>query len=174
MRDNIIISEDLPVEKIVGLRFLYIVIDSDMNIHYEFNNKGHIVLPIHRNEILPWMILKYLPINLINKCASAKKNIVGVVQLWIYYTKDYCYALLRARGILENFRGNKSNASALLDKAMDEFCLHHGVKFIETSTRVLPELYMRKRGFIPEPNRKIIQKVVEAVFRQTHYVKKYS
>ena len=174
MRKNIIISEGLPVERIIGLKFLYIVIDSEYKLHYEFNNRGHIVLPIHKSEILPWTIYKNFPKNLIGRCKSDKKNIIGVLQLWIYYTKDYSYGIIRGLGILQDFKGNKFKALVRLLKAMDEFCLHHRIKFVEASTGVIPEKVIRRAGFNPEPNRRFLHRFAEAVFRLTHYVKEYT
>ncbi len=75
--DKIVVSVGLPEEEIKELKYLYIVVDSNYEIHYEFNNKGHIILPIHKNEINPFSVIKNLPSNLIRKCISDKKNIVG-------------------------------------------------------------------------------------------------
>ena len=77
-------------------------------------------------------------------------------------------------GILQDFRGNKFNALLRLLKAMDEFCLYYRIKFVETSTRVIPEKVMRRKaGFEPEPNRRFFHRLLESLSRQTHYVKTY-
>ena len=173
MRNHVVVSMGLPNEKIVGLKFLYIVIDSNGRIHYEFNNKGHIILPIHRNEINPLKIWKNLPKNLIKKCVSDKKNIVGIMQLWIYYTKDYYFGRIRGIGILEDYRGKKISALARLFTAMDEFVSYYGIKFVECETSVMSPAKMERFGFYPEPERGLIKRFGQFVFRQTHYVKKY-
>ncbi len=168
------IYEDLPSEKVKGLRYLYIVLDSEYKIHYEFNNRGHIILPIHKSEILPWRIYKNLPRNLIKKCESDKKNIVGVLQLWIYYTRDYAFARIRAIGVLDTFKGNKYKAILRLVKAMDEFCDYYKISYVDCATSVIPHKIMRKAGFEVALRRNFLHKFVQFLFRQTNYVKRYN
>ena len=80
-KPKIVVSESIPKEKIENIRFVYIVIDSTGATHYEFNNKGHVVLPLHWSELNPTRILKNLPANLVARSVSSKENIVGVLQL---------------------------------------------------------------------------------------------
>lgn len=170
---EVIVAEKLPNEKMEGINFLYIVIDSDLRIHYELNNKGHIVLPIHFSEINPFKIYKNLPRNLVNKCVSEKSNIVGVLQLWIYYTKDYTYARVKALGILKEFNRNRVKALFKLCKAMDNFCLHNGIKFVEAETSVFPEKVMKRIGFNIVKSKSVFHRLAQLVSRQTPYVKTY-
>lgn len=167
-----IISPTLPKEKIENLRFLYIVIDSDLKIHYELHNKGHVILPIRATEILPWMAYKYLPQNLIRKCVSSKKNIVGVLQLWIYYTKDYAFARLKALGILSTFTGNRVKALFSLLRAMDAFGERQDIVFVETETH-LPAGILQRSGFIRAPPQHWWRRIEHFLIRQKHYVKYY-
>ena len=98
MKTEVVIAEKLA-EKIENIKFLYIVIDSEGKIHYEFNNKGHRILPIHWSEMNPGRIYKNLPRNLIRKGVSDKKNIAGVLQLWIYlYTCWQIWSFAGSRG----------------------------------------------------------------------------
>ncbi len=173
-RKDILVSVGLPKEKIENIRFLYIVIDSDLKVHYEFNNKGHIVLPIHFNELNPFMIYKNLPHNLVRRCVSPKKNIVGILQLWIYYTKDYSYGRVRALGLLNTFKGNRIKALFKLMQAMDNFCKGYNIKFTEAETAVIPERVMKKAGFFPAPSKKWGHRFAQYLSRMTPYVKKYS
>ena len=167
------IHETLPKERIEGLRYLYIVIDSNYNVHYEFDNKGHIVLPVHKTEILPWQIYKNLPNNLIRKCESKKKNIVGVLQLWIYYTKDYSFGRIRALGVMDTFRGNRVKTLLRLVRAMDEFCMYYNIMFVEAATKVIPHRVMERVGFGKEPQNSQLHRLAQFIFRQTNYVKRY-
>lgn len=173
MAGKVIVSESIPRERIEGLRFLYIVVDSDLNINYEFNNKGHIVLPIHKNEINPFKLYENLPKNLIKKCVSGKKDIVGVMQLWLYYTKETIYGRVKAIGILETFKGNRLKALLKLAKAMDDFCVYYGIKFIEAETSVIPKNVMERFGFHEEPESKWYFRFAQFISRQRHYVKNY-
>ena len=170
---EVILSEELPKEKVEGLRYLYIVIDSDFKVHYEFNNKGHTILIVHKSEINPLRIYKNLPKNLIRKCVSKKKNIIGVLQLWVYYTRDYSYGVIRALGIIDNFKGNKLKAILLLANAMDNFCKHYNIRFVQATTSVIPGNIMKRAGFVKKPLKGFLRKVVVALFRQTSYEKDY-
>ena len=173
MARDVIISGKLPKEKIENIKFLYIVIDSDYKVHYEFNNYGHIILPIHWSELNPAKIFKNLPENLIRKCESDKENIVGVLQLWIYYTKDYTYGKVCAIGLIETFQGNRVKALFKLLTAMDQFCRVYHLQFVETETSVIPSGVMKRFGFFPSPERNIINRFAQFVFQQKHYTKKY-
>ncbi len=168
---------NLPEERVQGIRYLYVAVDSDLNVHYELNNRGHIIMPIHFSEINPLRIYKNLPRNLIKKCASNKKNIVGILQLWIYYTKDYSFARIRAIGILSSFgnknRDDRKTALTKLMIATDYFCKHYNIKFVETETAVIPEDKMRLAGFEPALASSWINKFAQTIFRQKAYVKKY-
>jgi len=166
MKKSIEIVDKLSDERVIKLRYLYIVIDSSYKIHYEFNNKGHIILPFHRSEVLPWKIYENLPKNLIRKCKSEKKNIIGVLQLWIYNTKNYSYADLRGLGVLHDFTGNKLKVLIKLLDAMDKFSINYKLKYIS-------EKIMRKAGFFRKKNYKFFTFFGEMLFRQKHYVKVY-
>ena len=169
---EIIISEEVPSE-IRGLKFLYIVIDEDLEVHYELNNRGHIPLPIHWSEMNPLRIEKNLSKNLIKKSVSEKKNLVGVLQLWIYETKEGKYAEVRGLGILNKFKGNRVKALLKLVKAMDTFCEGYEIKCVEASTSVIPEGVMNRVGFKAEKPSSWITSIGELIFRQKHYLKKY-
>ncbi len=171
--NKILLSSGLPEEPIKELKYLYIVVDSNYEVHYEFNNKGHIMLPIHKNEINPFNIYKNLPGNLIKKCTSDKKNIVGVLQLWIFYTKDYAYARVRGLGIIETFTGNKFKALLLLVKAMDTFCTGYNIKFVEAETSTIPHKVMERAGFKSIPSTQFIQRLMQKISRQVPYTKTY-
>lgn len=173
MGARIIVASDLSPPKIKNIRFLYIVIDSELKIQYEFNNKGHVVLPIHWSELNPLKIYRNLPGNLIRKCVSGKKNIVGVLQLWIYYTKNKSYARIKALGLLETFQGNRIAALLRLLKAMDEFCVKYGVALVEAETSVVPENVMRRLGFTPTASRGWWRTLEHFLTRQQGYVKEY-
>ncbi|MEK6950206.1 MAG: hypothetical protein AABX13_00590 [Nanoarchaeota archaeon] len=173
MGAQIIIANNLPGQKIKNIRFLYIVIDSELKVHYEFNNKGHVVLPIHWSELNPLMIYRNLPRNLIQKSVSGRKNIVGVLQLWIYYTKDQSYARIKAIGLLETFQGNRIAALLRLLKAMDGFCKAYQVSFVEAETSVVPENVMRHLGFIPAASQSRWRRLEHFLTRQRGYVKGY-
>ncbi|MBS3166271.1 hypothetical protein J4444_04065 [Candidatus Woesearchaeota archaeon] len=170
---NVVIAANLPVEKIKNIKFVYIVINSDLNVHYEFNNRGHIVLPIHWSELNPLRIYHNLPKNLVNKCASEKTNIVGVLQLWIYYTKNYSYARVRAIGIIHEFKGNRVKALFKLVQAMDNFCLHQRIRFVEAETSVFPEDTMNRAGFKVVRSKSHFHTFAQFLFRQKPYVKVY-
>ncbi|GEM_PF-3270340 len=174
MANKVFISKDLPEEKITVLRYLYIVLDSELEVHYEFNNKGHIVLPIHFNEMNPFRIYKNLPQNLINKCVSPKKNIIGVLQIWVYSTKKENYARIRALGILNDFKGNRLKALLKLLKAMDDFCITQQIEYIETETSVIPEEIMLRIGFQREKSTSFLNSFAQTIFRQKAYVKYYN
>jgi hypothetical protein len=165
------IHEKLPKQKVKNIKFLYIVIDSESKIHYEYNNKGHVVLPIHWSEMNPKRILKNLPNNLVRKCVSPKKNIAGVLQLWMYYKEDYVYARVKAVGVLEQYQ--RQGFMTKLFKAMDSFCRHQGVKFVESETRVIPEKVKRKQGFVPSRSEHWWHRLDQWVSRTTSYVKWY-
>lgn len=173
MPEPILVSRELPSDKIKNIRFLYIVIDSTGQIHYEFNNKGHVILPLHWSELNPLRIYKNLPQNLIRKCVSPKKNIVGVLQLWIYYTKTQSYARIKAIGLLETFPGNRIGALLRLLKAMDEFCKRYGLSFVEAETSVVPGKVMRRLGFMPVASKGWRRRVEHFLTRQRAYRKEY-
>lgn len=182
MAQPVLVSRELYSDKIAdkikNIRFLYIVIDSTLQIHYEFNNKGHVILPIHWSELNPLKIYKNLPPNLIRKCVSPKKNIVGVLQLWIYDSrsaaKDYRYGRIKAIGLLETFPGNRIGALLRLLKAMDEFCKKYSISFVEAETSVVPGKVMRRLGFMPVASRGWWRRVEHFLTRQRGYVKEYS
>ncbi len=170
-RSNVIVSEVLPNEKIENLRFVYIVIDSVGDIHYEFNNKGHIVSPFHWNELNPWNIMKNLPSNLVARSVSEKNNIVGVLQLWIYYTLHHIYARVKAAGILDGYQ--KQGYWKKLNIAMDAFCVHYGVEFVERETNVIPADVLVKMGFMPAKSFSWAHRFENFVTSKQAYVKWY-
>ncbi len=182
MAQPVLVTPELPSEKIKNIRFLYIVIDSELKIHYEFNNKGHVILPIHWSELNPLKIYRNLPQNLIRKGVSPKKNIVGVLQLWIYdtksrtkyETKNYRYARLKAMGLLETFSGNRIKALLSLLRAMEEFCKRYNISFVEAETSVVPGNVMRRLGFMPVASRSWWRRIEHLVTRQRPYRKDYS
>ncbi len=105
-------------------------------------------------------------------CVSEKK-IIGVLQLWIYYTKDYKFARIAGLGIIETYKGNRFQAMLRLVRAMDGFCRYYNIKFVEASTKAIPRKIMKRYEFNPEPHRNIVRKVADSMFRLTHYVKRY-
>ena len=167
---KVIIAEKLS-QKVTNVRFLYIVIDSDGKIHYEFNNKGHIILPYHWSEMNPLRIYKNLPRNLIKRCVSDKKNIAGVLQLWIYYTPKGKYGVLRAAGVLQEYQ--RKGFLKKLYAAMDDFCLHDGINYVECETSVLPDEFKTKMGFIKTSPSGFWNTISTTLFRQRKYVKHY-
>lgn len=162
------------MEKVTDIKFLYIVIDSTLEVHYEYNNKGHIILPIHWSEMNPYRIAQNLPKNLIHRCVSGKKNIVGVLQLWIYYTQECSYARLKAIGLLESFKGNRIKALFLLIKAMDNFCAHNKVTFVETETNIVPDNIMKRFGFVAKQSKTWWFRLDQFFTKRIAYVKHYS
>ena len=165
------IHEELPAGKVKNIKFLYIVIDSDGGIHYEFNNRGHLVLPIHFSEMNPYRILNNLPRNLIKKCVSDKTNIAGVLQLWIFYTKDFRYGRVKAVGILQKYQ--RRGFMTKLFRALDSFCHNQGIKFVESETRAIPERVKIKQGFVKAKSRSWRHRFDAFVGRKTSYVKSY-
>ena len=113
------------------------------------------------------------PSYLIQNSASSKENLVGALSLMIFYAKDYSYARINGIGILETFKGNRLTALIRLIRAMDNFCKHHGIKFVEAETRVFPLHIMKRSGFHPEPERKLYFRLWQWATKQTHYVKRY-
>jgi len=176
MADSIVVSMGLPKERIEGLRFLLIVIDSNLETHYEFHNKAakiyYDLLKPHLFKINFSTILAITPPHLIRNSVSSKDNLIGGLSLKISYSKDYSYARISGIGILETFR-NKFRALLHLMKAMDDFCEHHGIKFVEAETRVFPIHIMNRAGFKLEPERKLYYRTWQWITKQTHYVKRY-
>ncbi|MFT4310897.1 MAG: hypothetical protein ACMXYC_04680 [Candidatus Woesearchaeota archaeon] len=168
---KIIISTN-PREEIADLKFLYIVIDSDNNIFFEYNNKGHIILPIHKNEINPFTLMKYLPQNLINKAKS--KDVVGVLQLWIYTNSACTYAHVRSLGILNTYE-QKVKALLLLANAMDSFCKHQNISYVLAETSVIPQAIMERKGFVLDNNKfGLLSQIDHLLFRKKAYIKYYT
>ena len=170
---KVLVASQLPEEKIKNVRFLYIVIDSDLQLHYEFNNQGHVILPIHWSELNPRRIYRNLPRNLIRKCVAEKEDIIGVLQVWVYYKRTYSYARIKALGVLESFKGNKMGALFSLLKAMDRFCTRYNLRFVEAETNVIPEGMMKRLGFVPASGSSWWRRMEHFITRQRAYVKHY-
>ena len=131
---KISIISELPNEPILGIKSVFIVIDSDLKIHYELHQSGKFVKLLKNflkpsNFIGPGTISKKIlqrqasiPLFLIESCASTKNNIVGVLGLKIYYKKDYNHARFSGLGILDTIGRNRSRALFRLLMAMDKFC----------------------------------------------------
>ena len=168
---NVIILENLPKEKIENIRFVYIVIDSQGKTHYEFNNKGHIVLPINWSEINPYRILKNLPKNLIARCISNKDNLVGVLQLWVYYTKHHIYARVKAAGILEEYQ--RQGFWKKLNLAMAAFCHYYNIEWVERETSVIPAETLLQMGFLPAKSHGLWHRFENVVTFKQAYIKRY-
>ncbi len=171
-KSKVIVSENLPPEKIENIRFVYIVIDSDGKTHYEFNNKGHVVSPLHWNEMNPLRILKNLPANLVARSVSEKKNIVGVLQLWIYYTQKHTYARVKAAGILEEFQ--RQGFWKKLNVAMDAFCTYYHIEWVERETSVMPAEILLKMGFLPAQSHSLWHRFENRVTFKQAYIKRYT
>lgn len=170
MEKNTITSE-LPREKIKNVRFLYITIDDQLKVYYEFGNKGYMVFGTN-----PLKMFKDLEKKLVQKSLLKKKenkNIVGVLQLWIFYTRHYSYARVRGLGMLPEFSGNRVQALFKLVKAMDDFAREYHLKYVEAETNIISPAVMKRYGFMPEPERNILHRFAQFVSRQTHYTKRY-
>ncbi len=170
-KPKVVVSSVLPKEKIENIRFVYIVIDSSGETHYEFNNKGHVVSPFHWSELNPSRILKNLPTNLVARSVSEKKNIVGVLQLWVYYTKKHTYARVKAAGILEKYQ--QLGFWKKFNLAMDAFCLSYNIEFVKRETSVIPSEVLVKMGFLPASNYSFFHRFENFVTRKQAYVKWY-
>ncbi len=171
--EKVLVYSSLPKEKIENVRFLYVVIDSKMQIHYEFNNKGQVISPFNLNELNPLNIYRNLPRNLITKSTLQHKQIIGVLQLWIYYTKGYSYGHLRGLGILPEHQGSIKVLLKLLS-AMDQFCKSYRLRFVETVTSVIPQQIMKRYGFEEKPVLKWTDRFGAMISGQKMYLKKYS
>src|SRR3989338_7979244 len=154
---KVLVYRSLPKEQIKNVRFLYITIDSELKVHYEFNNKGHVISPFNLNEINPWRIYRNLPQNLIAKSTLQHKEIIGVLQLWIYYTKDYAYGHLRGLGIIPEHQDSMKVLLKLIS-ALDQFCKSYHLRFVETITSVIPEKIMMRYGFEEKPVRRWVDR----------------
>jgi GNAT superfamily N-acetyltransferase len=170
-RRHITVHEELPREKLQNLKFVYIIVDSNGKTHYEFNNKGHIVLPIHWSEMNPLRITKNLPRNLVRKCVSNKSDLAGVLQLWIYYTQDHIYARIKGMGILAKYQGQ--GLSKILLIAMDAFCEHYDIEWIECESWNLTSEMLAKEGFERARSRRFFACLEQFITRAKSYVKYY-
>ena len=166
-----IVTTELSKEKIKNVRFLYISIDDDLKVYYEFGNKGYIVFGTNPLKMFKDLEKKMVQRSLLKK--KENKNIVGVLQLWVFYTKHYSYARVRGLGMLPEFKGNHVKALFKLVKAMDDFAREYQLKFVEAETNIISPAVMERYGFIPEPDRNILHRFAQLVLRQTHYTKRY-
>lgn len=171
MTAAVTVSLELPKEKIKNIKFLYIVIDADLNVHYEFGNPGYIIFGTNPLKMFKDLEKKLVLRSWLQK--NRQKNIVGVLQLWIYYTKQHSYARVRGLGLLPEFQGNRVKALFRLVKALDQFSEHHGLKFVEAETFVIPANVMKRFGFLPEPERNYFHRFAQLLTRQKHYMKRY-
>ena len=120
-------------------------------------------------------LLKNLPTSLIAKCQAEKENIAGVLQLWIYITKDYKYGDVKAIGLVEEFQGSEKRLKALMKlmKALDSFSKEYQLKFVEARTRIIPPDKMKRFGFEPAKERSTFLRLMKWMVRDIYYVKKY-